>query len=360
MPQPQQPAAAAPYPVVNHASAWRASARDRDSFVIRLQPHHLAAFERALRAAQQVAADAESITRADFDLGDIESDVAAWRDEVMNGSGMLILSGFPLARYSREELGMIHFGLGTHFGVAQSQSVMGDRLGHVVNVGGKDPKERAYRNSTELDMHTDACDVVAMMCLQKAQTGGYSGYVSAISIYNEIVARRPDLLPVLFEGFHYHRFGEEAPGAAPVTEERIPVFSFRDGLLSVNYLRSYIEMAAEYLQTPLTARQVEALDLVDEISMDERFALKFITRPGEAVFFNNLTVLHNRTAFEDSPIESEKRHLLRLWLVAHEPRPVNDNLRIYEGRGIDRQEGRSTYFQGDRRYSRLEDEDARM
>lgn len=348
------------YPRIDHPSAWRASERDRDSFVVRLQAHHLAALERALRGARQHAGGAESITRELFDLGDIEAEVAAWRDEVMNGSGLLILSGFPLERYNREALGMIHFGLGTHFGTAMSQSVLGDRLGHVVNIGGKDPKERAYRNSTELDMHTDACDVVAMMCLQQAQSGGYSGYVSAISVYNEIRERRPDLLPVLFEGFHYHRFGEEAPGEAPVTEDKIPVFSFRDDLLSVNYLRSYIEMASEYLGAPLTSEQQAALDLVDEIALDERFALKFITPPGDAVFFNNLTVLHNRSAFEDSGIESQKRHLLRLWLVAHQPRPVDDNLRIYEGRGIERQEGRSTYFQGDLQYSRFEDEDGRM
>ena len=345
---------------VDHSSAWRASERDRDSFVFQLQSHHLAALDQALQNAKLNNKDAESLTLADFSLKEIESDIAAWREEVMNGSGMIILSGFPLERYSKEELGMMHFGIGTHFGTAMSQSVMGDTLGHVVNVGGKDPKERAYRNSTELDMHTDACDVVAMMCLQKAQSGGYSGYVSAISIYNEILERRADLLPLLFEGFHYHRFGEEAPGQSPVTEEKIPVFSFCDGLLSVNYLRSYIEMAAEYLQTPLTEEQVAALDLVDEISIDERFALKFITRPGDAVFFNNLTVLHNRTAFEDSEIESEKRHFLRLWLVAREQRPVTDTLRIYEGRGIDRQEGKSTYFEGDQDYSRFDDEDARM
>ncbi len=163
------------------------------------------------------------------------------------------------------------------------------------------------------------------------------------------------------EGFHYHRFGEEAPGQAPVSEQKIPVFSFCNGLLSINYLRSYIEMAAAEMKTPLDARQVEALDLVDEIATDDRFALKFVTRPGEAVWFNNLTVLHNRTAFEDSPKAEEKRHLLRLWLVAHEPRrPVIDRLRIYEGRGIEKREGRSTYFDGNLEYSRFEDEDSRM
>jgi hypothetical protein len=350
----------ATYAPVDHLSAWRASDRDRDSFVFQLQSHHLAALDQAVQNAKHNNKDAETLTLDDFSLGEIKSDIAAWREDVMNGSGMIILSGFPLERYSKEELGMMHFGIGTHFGTAMSQSVMGDTLGHVVNVGGKDPKERAYRNSTELDMHTDACDVVAMMCLQKAQSGGYSGYVSAISIYNEILERRPDLLPVLFEGFHYHRFGEEAPGQSPVTEERIPVFSFRDGLLSVNYLRSYIEMAAEFLNTPLTPQQLEALDLVDEISIDAKFALKFITRPGDAVFFNNLTILHNRTAFEDSPVESEKRHFLRLWLVASEQRPVNDKLRIYEGRGIDKQDGKSTYFEAELEYSRVDDEYARM
>ncbi len=348
------------YLPINHPSAWRASEYDKDCFTVKLNARHLAAFDHALQAAKQKTDDPESITGDDFLLTEIEDDVSAWCNQVMDQSGILILSGFPLDKYSKDDLGMIHFGLGTHFGTAMSQSVMGDRLGHVVNVGGKDPKERAYRNSTELDMHTDACDVVAMMCLQKAMSGGYSGYISAISIYNEILQREPELMPVLVEGFHYHRFGEEGPGQAPVTEEKIPVFSFRGNFLSVNYLRSYIEMAAEEMKLPLSQTQIAALDLVDEIAADDSFALKFITRPGEAVFFNNLTILHNRTAFDDSDVAKEKRHFLRLWLVAHQPRPVCNSLRIYEGRGIEQQDGKSTYFSGELEYSRFDDEDGRM
>lgn len=347
--------------LIEHPGAWCARDVDKTSFTVQLEARHLEALDMALQAAKRKTEDAEQITRDDFNLSAIETDIKLWREQVMFQSGIIILKGFPIESYSKDEMGMIHFGLGTHFGSAMSQSVMGDRLGHVVNVGGKDPKERAYRNSTELDMHTDACDIVAMMCLQKAKAGGYSGYVSALSIYNEILRRAPDLMPLLMEGFHYHRFGEEAPGQAPVTEEKIPVFSFRDDYLSVNYLRSYIEMAAEEMQAPLSAQQIAALDLVDEIALDDDFALKFITQPGEAVFFNNLTVLHNRTAFEDSDLAAEKRHLMRLWLVAHEPRrPVIDSLRIYEGRGIEKQEGKSTYFDGDLDYSRFDKEDARM
>jgi len=347
--------------LIEHPGAWRARDVGKADFSLQLETRHLDALDSALQSARQKTGNAEQITRDDFSLHAIEDDIRRWREQVMFQSGIIIFKGFPVDYYSKEEMGMIHFGLGTHFGNAMSQSVMGDRLGHVVNVGGKDPKERAYRNSTELDMHTDACDIVAMMCLQKAKTGGYSGYVSALSIYNEILRRAAELMPVLMEGFHYHRFGEEAPGQSPVTEEKIPVFSFRDDYLSVNYLRSYIEMAAQEMESPLSRQQLEALDLFDEIALDDSFALKFVTEPGEAVFFNNLTVLHNRSAFEDSDLPAEKRHLMRLWLVAHEPRrPVIDSLRIYEGRGIDKQEGKSTYFEGDLEYSRFDEDEARM
>ncbi len=331
---------------VTGAEAWRADARGKESFVVELSPAHLAALERALARVLRQGKDLYEITRADFDLPDMAGDLERWREGVLRGPGLLILRGLPVARYSESDIGTLFWGLGTHFGEAMSQSVMGDRLGQVVGVGGKDARERAYRNSTELAMHTDACDVVAMLCLRKALRGGDSAYVSAGAIYNELLARRPDLLAVLMHGFRYHRFGEELPGEPPVTEERIPVFSFCEGLLSTTYLRAYIEMAAEELAEPLAADERAALDLMDEIAHRPDCALTFMTEPGEAVFFNNLTVLHRRLAFDDSPDPHLRRHLLRLWLVTEPRRPVLGALRRYEAEGIAEQPGRSTYFAG--------------
>ena len=345
---------------IDHPGAWRASELNRETLTVYLTARHLASLDAALSCVHEKQIPVESITRDDFPINDITDSINAWIAQVQDGYGMIILSGFPVDKYTREEMGILHFGIGAHFGTAMSQSVMGDRLGHVINVGGKDPKERAYRNSMELAMHTDACDIVAMMCLQKAAIGGYSGYVSAMAIYNEVLARNPALMPVLLEGFHYHRFGEELPGQSPVTEDKIPVFSFKDGYMSINYLRSYIEMGAEELGVELSRDEVSALDLIDDIAHDETFALKFITQPGEAVFFNNLTILHNRTSFEDSDIESEKRHLLRLWLVAHDPRPTAETLRIYEGQGIPKQSGKTTYFKGDINISSNKNREFRM
>lgn len=333
---------------IAHRGAWRGGEMSKSDFTMTVAPAHLDGFDALLESIRDTPV--ESITPDMIDLGAVKPLLDAAHAEVKDGHGFVILQAFPADRYSREDLAKIHWVIGLAMGTPMSQSVMGDLLGHVVGVGGKDPKERAYRNSTELAMHTDACDIVGMMCLQTAMSGGISGYVSALSIYNEVVRRRPDLLPILFRGFHYHRFGEEAPGESPVTEQRVPIFSLHEGYLSINYLRAYIDLAIQEMDAPLTDAENEALDLMDEIAHSDDMVIQFKTEPGEAVFFNNLTTLHNRTAFEDAEEESLKRHLLRLWLVAHQPRPKGEVIDMYEGRGIKKQEGRDTYLKRDLDY----------
>lgn len=64
-------------------------------------------------------------------------------------------------------------------------------------------------------------------------------------------------------------------------------------------------------------------------------------------FFNNFTVLHTRTEFFDFEEPERKRHLLRLWLKAWNPRPLAGEIGTYGARqGIEKQEGRGTYYTG--------------
>ena len=41
-------------------------------------------------------------------------------------------------------------------------------------------------------------------------------------------------------------------------------------------------------------------------------------RPGDIQWLKNAVILHARTEYEDAPEPARKRHLLRLWLTAHE------------------------------------------
>ena len=329
-------------------SAWRpADFPTPDAYSVTLTGAHFAAFDRALAASRDAGRNAEDLTAPDFAVESIAGDVAAWRDEVLHGRGFVVLRELPRDRYTPDDLGMLFFGLGTHFGRAVSQSSMGDRLGHVIDVGGKDRRERAYRTSRELTLHTDRCDVIGMLCLEKATSGGLSGYASVHTIYNEILAARPELLEPLFSGFRYHRRGEELPGEPIVTPYRVPVLSESAGQLSTVFLRAYIEMAAKELGVPLSEREVAALDCFEEVGRRDDVTLRFMLEPGQAIFFNNCTLLHNRTSFEDDGCAGQKRHLLRLWLMLDGLRPLTSDVHAYKGTaGIVGHEGSSTYYRG--------------
>ncbi len=338
--------------IYDHPCAWKASDfNGKESICEKLEDAHLQAFDRALKQVRENNLPMEEITQENFALPEIADSIASWVDQIQEGRGILVLAGFPVEKYSKEESALIYWGLGTHFGDPQSQSLMGDRLGHVVDVGGKDSRERAYRNSLELALHTDASDIIGMMCLVKAQKGGMSGYCSGAAVYNHLLHTEPELIEVLFEGFHYHLFGEQPSGASPITETKIPAFSECDGYLSVSYLRSYIELAFDELSLEKTPLEQRALDTFDNVAHSPELRLDFMMEPGDITFFNNYTVLHTRSEFFDHEASELKRHLLRLWLKAWNPRPLAAAIGPYGVRnGITKQQGRGTYYKGKVKY----------
>ena len=219
-------------------------------------------------------------------------------------------------------------------------------MGHVVNIGDKDRRERAYRNNRELKLHTDRCDYIGMLCLRKAQSGGMSGYASALTVHNEILKNRPELLEPLYTGYRLHLFGEQPPGHAPVADTPIPVFSVCRGQPNVIFIRGYIDLAVDEGYYELSERELEALDYFEEIAARPDLCLNMMLEPGQAIITNNCLLLHNRTAFEDSADADERRHLLRLWLTDLD-RPSVAAVRIHKtGRGITKRVDRGTYYQG--------------
>jgi hypothetical protein len=54
-----------------------------------------------------------------------------------------------------------------------------------------------------------------LLCLRKAKAGGLSRWCSSITIYNEVLTRRPDLVPVMAGTWYLDRKDEVPPGKAP-------------------------------------------------------------------------------------------------------------------------------------------------
>ena len=304
-------------PEIHIPSTWdgpEISAQEAD-WLAELNTNEIAELEKAaeplLASNQNIAA----LTAADFPLPTLGPKLKALQQELIHGRGFSLLRGLPVAKYNEQEAGTIFYMLGTHLGSPRSQNAMGHTLGHVRDLGMKssDPNTRIYQTNERQTFHTDSTDVVGLLCLNKAKSGGASLLVSASAIFNEMHRQRPDLLELLLQPIATDRRGEVPEGTLPYL--LIPVFSFYKGFLTPFYQRQYIDSAQRFEDAPrLTPQHIEALDMFDSLANDPELCLEMQLEPGDMQFVYNHALLHDRTGFEDWEEPEKKRHLLRLWL----------------------------------------------
>jgi hypothetical protein len=304
-------------PRVQDASAWFGSMMGAGGeWLQTLHGAELAEIEGASRALLERGADLAQLQATDFPLPTLASRLARLLDELLEGRGFVLLRGLPVSRWPRALSAAAFLGLGCHLGRMRPQNAAGHLLGHVRDVGlsASDPNVRIYQTHERQTFHTDSCDIVGLLCLQTARSGGLSALVSSTTLYNEMRRRRPDLAALLFEPLATDRRGEVPPGARPWFE--IPVFNWFAGRLSTIYQRQYIDSAQRFAAAPrLTPAHIEALDLFDTLANDPTLMMTMALQPGDLQFVHNHVLLHDRTAFEDWPERERRRHLLRLWLA---------------------------------------------
>jgi hypothetical protein len=126
-------------------------------------------------------------------------------DEIQEGRGIVIVRGMPVQAHSVEDILTMFWAIGTHFGRGVSQSALGDVLGLVRDETppGQPESARGYLSRRELSLHVDLAQIVGLMCVRQARSGGYSQYACGLAVHNEILATRPDLMPILYRGFPY-------------------------------------------------------------------------------------------------------------------------------------------------------------
>ncbi len=277
-------------------------------------------------AAHKFMASGRSLSElraGDFSLPEFNRYLLGLRERLTQGLGFEVISGLPVDRLETALIDTIFCGIGAHLGNPRPQNAAGDLLGHVRDVGRdpNDPEARIYQTSARQTFHTDSADVVGLLCLRQAQSGGDSLLVSAETLYNELHTEDRDLAAALFEIVATDRRGEVPNGADPWFE--IPVLNWHTDLLSVQYQRQYIESAQRFPEAPrLTQRHRRALDAFDRLANDPSLHLTMRLEPGDMQFVYNHALLHDRTAFVDHPEPRRRRHLLRLWLSLPDDRPL--------------------------------------
>ncbi len=301
---------------------WRGR---ENEWTISLSPRDISELESALETWEGLHPNAvpEHILVEAFDLPMLGPKISQVRNDLIHGRGFALFKGLPVDRYTEREAAIMFCGIGSWLGRARPQNALGHLLGHVRDAGmaSTDPNVRIYQTKERQTFHTDSTDVVGLLCLQTAKSGGLSLLVSANTIFNEMRKRAPELLALLFHPIATDRRGETPKGMLPYY--LIPVYNYFEGSLTSIYQRQYIDSAQRFSDAPrLTAKHVEALNLFDELANDPKLNFSMQLERGDMQFVYNHTLLHDRTGFEDWPEAERRRHLLRVWLSVPGDRPL--------------------------------------
>lgn len=169
--------------------------------------------------------------------------------------------------------------------------------------------------------HTDSTsrrlfpNVIGLLCLRPAMSGGQSMLVNACHVYREIERSHSKHLPALFSD-HYRNTVTPGDEDVDVADNAYPVFTW--GRFSTGptfrYMRHWIETGYAKAGEQLDEDTVAAFDCLDDELERDRNVLGIDLAAGDILLVNNALVAHTRTPFEDYTDPDRKRLLARAWL----------------------------------------------
>lgn len=304
---------------VHHPADWRGDAMAGDpGWRFALTDAHRAELRAATVAVAAAGVPLAAVSPQVLPLPTVGPELARLRREVTGGRGFALLTGVPVDGLSERECEILALGVASHVGAIVPQGPQQEPVLHVRDEGADPthPTTRSYQHSRPLGFHADPTDVVALLCVRPARSGGLSRIVSSVAVHNELVRTRPDLAELLYRPWWHDR----RTGDGPESFHQRPVYARDDtGGLVASYGPDYIRSAQRGAHVPpLSAAQVEALATLDRLHDDPRFGLTMDLRPGDLQFLDNRVVVHGRTGYTDDPDPARRRDLIRLWLRTRE------------------------------------------
>ena len=301
---------------ISSPAAWKRRDLENARWRVRLTPDEISEVQRAVSGWQARKLPLANMTLSDFPLPTLAPSIAAWRREVSEGRGLQVVSGVPVHGWTVEESSAFFWGLGQHLGLPGAQNRKGDLLGHVRDTGADkvDRYVRQYMTTQNIPFHCDAADMVGLLCLTKARSGGLSRIASSVSVYNELLRRRPDLAPRLFEPFMLDTRDEAEANGMKVLP--VPPCRHAGGRAAdVLALGVLPHVAAPRGRPADRGRERAVRPVRRDIGNSPEFFIDMDLEPGDIQLLSNHTVIHARTDYVDHPEPDRKRHLLRLWIT---------------------------------------------
>ncbi|KAI1327877.1 hypothetical protein F5Y16DRAFT_370578 [Xylariaceae sp. FL0255] len=249
-----------------------------------------------------------------------------------DGKGFHVIRGIDPNQFTEEEHVLLFAGMASH--IADNRKAWIDHICNNKVVGPDEPPLRPTELAVPMDFHTDADagNILALFTENKGKAGGYQYLSSFWSVYNTIMEEDPSVMACLAADWHWEKPDRGQEGRVNQVMDRRAIVGHVNGKPEINYGRTFVAGSAEYplsADAPrLTVDQIHALDVLSTHA--KRHAFRVHVESGDILLVNNLSILHARTAFEDSPAENLVRHVLRLWLKDNTSWPVASSLKYLE------------------------------
>jgi Taurine catabolism dioxygenase TauD, TfdA family. len=147
------------------------------------------------------------INQSTFPLPRLHATLRDLSKEIHNGRGFFVLRGLRIDDYSREDNIIIYTGISSHIGSIRGrqqdtrlQNGKSPMISHIKDITSKVDRGMIGAPSNTPDkqvFHTDAGDIVSLLCLNPAAEGGESYLSSSWNVYNILAKERPDLIHTL-------------------------------------------------------------------------------------------------------------------------------------------------------------------
>ena len=291
-----------------------------EDWIFKLSERDLCEIQSAVKNTKLSAKPVGDLTREDFDFKELGRRLETLRDDVLRGRGFVVIRGLPASLWDDETLIRAYWGIGAWLGDPVSQNAKGHLLGHVIDQRLNPSSEiRIYRTNQAQPFHSDSCDIVGLLCLREAKSGGASAIASSPAVHNRLLVEDRDALDVLYGEFQCDRYGEIPKGQDP--HYCVHVFNDIDGEFVCCGMDPDIRSAQRLDNVkPLSKAQLHALDVFQKAARE--LSLRMTLKPGDVQFLNNHTIVHARDSFEDYTELHRRRYLVRLWLSSPRGRPL--------------------------------------
>ena len=300
--------------------AWSAETVLDQGGVIHLDEACLNELERVAEDLKANPIPAVALHSNYFDMPECRVFMARVRQQIDTGIGVAIIDRLPMEELNEDIAKKLYWLLMSMAGQPVAQKWDGTLLYDVKDEGGVATAGSSIRSSKtngDQGYHVDNAfnlppDNVALLCLQTAQEGGISGIISFETVHNLLLEEYSNILPRLYEPFHFDRQMEHAPGDVRTICK--PIFETEGETIKTNYSPIVISRGYEMIDGEMDQSTSSALHAIQEVSERKGIGKNLEFERGQIQILNNRRIGHRRTAYIDWPEPERRRHMARIWL----------------------------------------------